>query len=72
MGHLQDINQTYGTHFVKAIRLAFRFALAVPLLLIHALLPNIFTRAGTSAVETYHRLMGNQDEELVGTRQPTQ
>jgi hypothetical protein len=61
LGHLQDINQTYWVHFRRAVRLALRFALAAPLLLIHAVLPNLFTKAGTRAVETYHQLMADQD-----------
>ena len=61
MGHLQDVNQTYWQHFRRAIKLAFRFAFTAPLLLIHAFLPNMFTNAGSNAVDVYNQLMDDED-----------
>ena len=36
--------------------MAFRFTVAVPLLLIHAVYPNIFMTAASDAVDAYKRL----------------
>jgi hypothetical protein len=56
LGHLADVNQTYFAHLRRAVFMAFRFLVAVPLLLIHAVLPNLFPTAARDVVETYHRL----------------
>ncbi|MBL6733217.1 MAG: hypothetical protein ISP84_01580 [Candidatus Poseidonia sp.] len=56
MGHLADVNQSYLAHFRRAVFMAIRFLVAVPLLLVHAFLPNLFTTAAKDAVNTYHRL----------------
>lgn len=60
MGHLDDINQTYWQHFKAAVTLSLRFFIAAPLLLIHALLPNIFVNAGSNVIEAYHRMMNDR------------
>jgi hypothetical protein len=36
--------------------MAFRFTIAVPLLLIHAIYPNVFSTAASDAVAVYNRL----------------
>lgn len=56
MGHLDDVQQTYWGHFRRALQMAFRFTVAVPLLLIHALYPNVFVTAASDAVDVYNRL----------------
>ena len=60
MGHLDDINQTYWQHFRTAVTLSLRFMIAAPLLLIHAVLPNIFVKAGSNVIEAYHRMMDDR------------
>jgi hypothetical protein len=40
--------------------LSLRFMIAAPLLLIHALLPNIFVNAGSNVIEAYHRMMDDR------------
>ena len=60
MGHLDDINQTYWQHVRTAVTLSLRFMIAAPLLLIHALLPNIFVNAGSNVIEAYHRMMDDR------------
>ena len=60
MGHLDDINQTYWQHFRTAVTLSLRFMIAAPLLLIHALLPNIFVNAGSNVIKAYHRMMDDR------------
>jgi hypothetical protein len=42
--------------------MALRFLVAVPLLLVHAILPNLFTTAAKDAVDTYHRLTEADDD----------
>ncbi len=56
MGHLDDINQTYFGHFRRALHMAFRFTIAIPLLLIHAVYPNVFMSAASDVVDVYNQL----------------
>ncbi|MDA0925771.1 MAG: DUF6356 family protein [archaeon] len=56
MGHLDDVNQTYFGHFRRALHMAFRFTIAIPLLLIHAVYPNVFMSAASDVVDVYNQL----------------
>jgi len=56
VGHLDDVNQTYFGHFRRALYMAFRFTIAIPLLLIHAVYPNVFMSAASDVVDVYNRL----------------
>ena len=56
MGHLDDVNQRYFGHFRRALYMAFRFTIAIPLLLIHAVYPNVFMSAASDVVDVYNQL----------------
>jgi len=56
VGHLDDVNQTYFGHFRRALYMAFRFTIAIPLLLIHAVYPNVFMSAASDVVDVYNQL----------------
>jgi len=56
VGHLDDVNQTYFGHFRRALHMAFRFTIAIPLLLIHAVYPNVFMSAASDVVDVYNQL----------------
>ena len=49
--HLQEQNETGLEHMFHAIKTAVRLQLLVPLLLIHAVVPRLFTDKGTTVIQ---------------------
>ena len=49
--HLQEQNETGLEHMFHAIKTAVRLQLLVPLLLIHAVVPGLFTDRGTTVIQ---------------------
>ena len=49
--HLQDQNETGVEHMFHAIKIAVRLQLLVPLLIIHAFAPRLFTDKGTTVIQ---------------------
>jgi hypothetical protein len=49
--HLQEQNETGLEHMFHAIKTAVRLQLLVPLLLIHAVVPGLFTDKGTTVIQ---------------------
>ena len=54
MKHLEEVGMGYFQHMFVAFGLAFRFVLGAIMLVIHAILPNIFVDAGKNTVEHYN------------------
>ena len=49
--HLQEQNETGLEHMFHAIKTAVRLQLLIPLLLIHAVIPGLFTDKGTTVIQ---------------------
>ena len=49
--HLQEQNETGLEHMFHAIKTAVKLQLLVPLLLIHAVVPGLFTDRGTTVIK---------------------
>ena len=49
--HLKDINETYGEHMVKALGYAFTLQRLVPVLIIHSLIPALFTCTASNTMK---------------------
>ena len=49
--HLKDINETYGQHMIKALGYAFTLQRLVPVLIIHSLVPALFTCTASNAMK---------------------
>ena len=49
--HLKDINETYGEHMVKALGYAFTLQKLVPVLIIHSLIPALFTCTASNTMK---------------------
>jgi hypothetical protein len=49
--HLQEQNETGLEHMFHAIKTAVRLQLLVPLLIIHAFAPRLFTDRGTTVIK---------------------
>ena len=49
--HLQDQNETGVEHMFHAIKIAIKLQLLIPLLLIHAVVPGLFTDRGTTVIQ---------------------
>ena len=49
--HLQEQNETGLEHMFHAIKTAVRLQLLIPLLLIHAVVPGLFTDRGTTVIQ---------------------
>ena len=53
MGHLKDINKGYFSHMFGALSLAFWYVIGAFLLVMHALIPDIFVDAGKNTAARY-------------------
>ncbi len=60
MGHLEDIGESWFTHFRRASRLSFVCFIGSFRLLIHGLLPNVDVAAGR---KTAAKLLGKKFEQ---------
>ena len=49
--HLRDQDETGLEHMFHAIKTAVRLQLLIPLLLIHAVVPGLFTDRGTTVIQ---------------------
>ena len=51
MSHLKEVNESYFTHMLHAIKYALKFFKAGFICLVHAFFPNILTKAASKTVE---------------------
>jgi hypothetical protein len=49
--HLKSVNETYRQHMVKALGYAFTLQRLVPVLIIHSIIPAIFTCTASNAMK---------------------
>jgi hypothetical protein len=49
--HLKSVNETYRQHMVKALGYAFTLQRLVPVLIIHSLIPALFTCTASNAMK---------------------
>ena len=49
--HLQEVGETGFQHLVKALKIALRLQLLVPVLVIHAFAPRFFTKTATNTIK---------------------
>jgi Family of unknown function (DUF6356) len=55
--HLESVGETYGEHMVRASCFGGRMVLAGMACMVHALLPFIFVRTGSQAIDELHARM---------------
>jgi hypothetical protein len=70
--HLRQFDQDYWSHFKDAIRYSGKAFLASGYFLGHALIPDLFTKLGSSTVEKLHTdilTKQRQHAEINGTRE---
>ena len=48
--HLEDVEQDGFTHMYRAIRVAIRLQLLVPALIVHSIVPRLFTDTATDVM----------------------
>jgi|TARA_B110000211_G_scaffold222827_1_gene271940 hypothetical protein len=60
--HLKDVNENGIEHMWHAIIVAFRLQLLVPVLLIHAIIPSMFTTTGSNVMKDILKNRGTIDE----------
>ena len=49
--HLEEVGETGFQHLVKALKIALRLQLLVPVLVIHAFAPRFFTKTATNTIK---------------------
>lgn len=49
--HLEEVGETGFQHLVKALKIALRLQLLVPVLVIHAFAPRFFTKTATKTIK---------------------
>jgi len=49
--HLKSVNETYRQHMIKALGYAFTLQRLVPVLIIHSLIPALFTCTASNAMK---------------------
>ena len=52
--HLRNVNQTYIEHFIDSLHYFFMAYKASMYFLIHAIYPDVFTRAGSEQIRLLH------------------
>lgn len=52
--HLREVNETYFSHGWAAVVLAARAAVVAVVLVVHAVLPFVFTRTGSGMIAALH------------------
>jgi len=60
--HLKDVDENGIQHMWHAIMVAFKLQLLVPALLIHAIIPSMFTTTGTNVMKDILKNRGTSDE----------
>ena len=49
--HIEEVGETGFQHLVKALKIALRLQLLVPILVIHAFAPRFFTKTATKTIK---------------------
>lgn len=57
MGHLEEVNETWFTHFKFAIGIAALLLVAAVALVIHAFIPNILTHYASDAIQEIDEIL---------------
>lgn len=60
--HLKDVDENGIEHMRHAIIVAFKLQLLVPALLIHAIIPSMFTTTGSDVMKDILKNRGTTDE----------
>ena len=65
--HPQSVGETYGQHLVHATAFGAQMVLAGLACMLHALLPFIFVRTGSEAIESLHaRMLARRQQSASG------
>jgi hypothetical protein len=56
MNHLQQLNITFGEHFLQATKYSFISFHAGFIFLIHAFFPNLFITTGSTIIRNLHKV----------------
>ncbi len=52
--HLKDAGERYGEHMLFALRIAFRLQIAALAVVLHALVPAVFTKTGSGTIKAMY------------------
>lgn len=49
--HLKDVSESYVKHMIGSLKIAVKLLLLIPVLLVHAVIPGLFKKTTTDALE---------------------